>query len=765
MKKFIIVIFILSLIALIYANDFSYEKLSETNISGCYDTFGTPINNYPYIYFGSRYGLQTFLIRDNGDLERISTLLIEGELRHIVRKDNFIYISAWFIENDSSALYKISISNPAQPQIVLTKNSENDKYEFLSKVCNNLYLLNNGIMTFIDDSSMDDIAEIQLHNFPNCFEISDSLFALYDVHDPVNHLDIYAVYNIENITNIHVSNHLYFPIQENEFWCSSEFKKIGENLYAELGIQSITFYNISDSLSVSQISHLILPGEGYSKYGYCIKKNNYILIPGTMWIDIVNIEDIADPIFVERKCFSDEILSFFPTPITNTGEYLYMGTASKGILKMSFDNDELEFLGFHLDNDFGYPNYSIHNDKLFIPSWNGGIAIFDLSDPANPIFEAKIFSNKLIRDKISFTDDNKIIFPFRYSQGEKYLAKYDISDLENPILLYQVSINYDRFWKVANPNEPNNIVYLLQENNGQSGITISKYDFSSDESGDLLFSYTKDETGFFYNLDGFFKSNKFYLFNCYLNLRPYVFSGFAENNPQPLGQVEGINSNNLTIVASKYSEPYFEYITTNSINTIHYYNIDNLDSQELFTTKTRGYEPYSIIDNGMLLARGSYSLNVFDIHNNPSGVLDKNSMIKLNSDSPTFTVFERNGIKYLYVIQAECISVYSYDITANGNININPLNDYAMKNYPNPFNPTTTISFDLPKSANVDLSIYNIKGQKVKTLTDEKYSKGKHSLIWNGTNDKNQNVGSGVYFYKLNVNGKIKSVKKCMMVK
>ncbi len=54
---------------------------------------------------------------------------------------------------------------------------------------------------------------------------------------------------------------------------------------------------------------------------------------------------------------------------------------------------------------------------------------------------------------------------------------------------------------------------------------------------------------------------------------------------------------------------------------------------------------------------------------------------------------------------------------------------------------------------------------KGKTLTDEKYPKGKHSLIWNGTNDENQNVGSGVYFYKLNVNGKNITVKKCLLLK
>ncbi len=104
-------------------------------------------------------------------------------------------------------------------------------------------------------------------------------------------------------------------------------------------------------------------------------------------------------------------------------------------------------------------------------------------------------------------------------------------------------------------------------------------------------------------------------------------------------------------------------------------------------------------------------------------------------------------------------------VTGNVHQNVNAPKITLSQNYPNPFNPRTTISFDLPKSANVDLSIYNIKGQKVKTLTDEKYSKGKHSLIWNGTNDENQNVGSGVYFYKLNVNGENITVRKCLLLK
>ena len=86
-------------------------------------------------------------------------------------------------------------------------------------------------------------------------------------------------------------------------------------------------------------------------------------------------------------------------------------------------------------------------------------------------------------------------------------------------------------------------------------------------------------------------------------------------------------------------------------------------------------------------------------------------------------------------------------------------------NYPNPFNPTTKISFSIPDESKVKLTVYNIKGQKVRTLVNDQLESGLHDVIWNGRNDHNRSVASGVYLYKLNVNGKDYSVKKCLMLK
>ncbi|NQV18559.1 MAG: T9SS type A sorting domain-containing protein [Armatimonadetes bacterium] len=94
-----------------------------------------------------------------------------------------------------------------------------------------------------------------------------------------------------------------------------------------------------------------------------------------------------------------------------------------------------------------------------------------------------------------------------------------------------------------------------------------------------------------------------------------------------------------------------------------------------------------------------------------------------------------------------------------------PIDTKLKQNHPNPFNPTTTIEFSIQNESKVDLSIYNIKGQKIKTLAHNEFNKGNFSIIWNGNDELGNSVSSGMYFYKLKVNGKTEAVKKCLLLK
>jgi flagellar hook assembly protein FlgD len=83
----------------------------------------------------------------------------------------------------------------------------------------------------------------------------------------------------------------------------------------------------------------------------------------------------------------------------------------------------------------------------------------------------------------------------------------------------------------------------------------------------------------------------------------------------------------------------------------------------------------------------------------------------------------------------------------------------AISNYPNPFNPETNIRFAITEKSNVNVSIYNVKGQKVKTLVNETMDAGNHSVVWKGSNNKNQSVSSGVYFMRLSTPKEVISKK------
>ncbi|MEF3693780.1 MAG: T9SS type A sorting domain-containing protein [Candidatus Cloacimonadota bacterium] len=85
-------------------------------------------------------------------------------------------------------------------------------------------------------------------------------------------------------------------------------------------------------------------------------------------------------------------------------------------------------------------------------------------------------------------------------------------------------------------------------------------------------------------------------------------------------------------------------------------------------------------------------------------------------------------------------------------------------NYPNPFNPSTTIEFSIPQTGQVNLCIYNIRGQRVKNLQNSVMERGYHRVVWDGRDTNNCNVASGIYFIKLESGGKT-SIRKAMLLK
>jgi len=97
--------------------------------------------------------------------------------------------------------------------------------------------------------------------------------------------------------------------------------------------------------------------------------------------------------------------------------------------------------------------------------------------------------------------------------------------------------------------------------------------------------------------------------------------------------------------------------------------------------------------------------------------------------------------------------------------NLIPTEFKLGKNFPNPFNPSTTIPVSLPEESDLSLKVYNVLGQEIKTIFNGTRDTGKHYFRWDGTNYLNQQVAAGIYLYRLNTDKGHTFVGKMVLVK
>ncbi|MFA5570905.1 MAG: choice-of-anchor Q domain-containing protein [Sphaerochaetaceae bacterium] len=195
----------------------------------------------------------------------------------------------------------------------------------------------------------------------------------------------------------------------------------------------------------------------------------------------------------------------------------------------------------------------------------------------------------------------------------------------------------------------------------------------------------------------------------------------------------------------------------NDPNTYLFWDDSNIDADPLWVGDSNLEEyPYMLQEGSPAINKGTldipdFEFPEFDLAGNPRIV---NGMIDMGA-------YEYQGVT-------------SVDGEALPNIEAF---DYKLYNYPNPISlnenasgtersmPGTTISFQLPKSSQAIIDIYNVKGQFVKRLINAELSKGEYSIFWNGKDEQERLVGSGLYMYQLSVDDVIVSSGRCTVIK
>jgi len=108
-------------------------------------------------------------------------------------------------------------------------------------------------------------------------------------------------------------------------------------------------------------------------------------------------------------------------------------------------------------------------------------------------------------------------------------------------------------------------------------------------------------------------------------------------------------------------------------------------------------------------------------------------------------ISDRDSRPKLYVVEAELAGPQITSVAAEAT----PARFFLHPNAPNPFNPTTLLSYGLPQAAAVELDIYNMLGQRMVRLVDEAQSGGHHQMLWDGRDAAGRPVASGIYLYRL----------------
>jgi len=190
------------------------------------------------------------------------------------------------------------------------------------------------------------------------------------------------------------------------------------------------------------------------------------------------------------------------------------------------------------------------------------------------------------------------------------------------------------------------------------------------------------------------------------------------------------------------------YIFLGSTNDDHYY----------VKVSTNGGSTWTILWDAIAVGGGAYSDYATPFVISLDGYAGQNIILAWHADDPNSTSDGMWNVAAIDNVEVEG------EPGANGD-DVTPVVATSLNgNYPNPFNPETTISYSVKTSSPVAIEIYNTKGQRVRTLVNESKATGNYTVRWDGKDENGQKVTSGVYFYKMNA-GKFTSSKKMILMK
>ena len=293
---------------------------------------------------------------------------------------------------------------------------------------------------------------------------------------------------------------------------------------------------------------------------------------------------------------------------------------------------------------------------------------------------------------------------------------------------------------------------------------------------------------FFVNDEGFTVSGEVNVIDDDSELPVYVIAVSSDEDDDDYIEVVTVRDDGSYDISLDESGEYFLLATTSGVFPVYYPDVYDWEDAQVLQVES------DIEDINFTLNQpenqGIETVAGVVTNDDGSGVSGATVLLYDQNDIPvTFTTTNSNGEysltylasnDYAFNVTKMYYQSYSEDINTGEQssvdavinmVNPTPVSEtntvvqpYLLSNYPNPFNPETTITYYVGSSGNVEVEVYNILGQKVKTLVQDDKSRGLHSVIWNGKDDNSNPVSSGIYLYKIK-SGKYSKTKKMILMK
>ncbi len=729
--------YLILILFIIFSNLYGvYHKVGGLNTLGGLNDIKVRNN----IAYTSNYsnGLEIFDIECYNNPQLLSSLDLE-DLYHWIE----VYENYCFINRNDSTVIIIDIGDVYNPFIIEEFSFSTADIRTICAKDDYVYLYLDNEIQIVDISSPQNPTLISTCNIPEMQSITYSKLVIKDSILLIGTYDGLYLYDISNplfpfMLTFHNTPRVYDIEIENDNIFISYSDGLEIININDLNIQVVSKYYQYDFFDILVDGDLLYANASNEYFGglYLFDISNFddIYSLGTYAGSgyIISVRD--NIVFLNTHNFNqaDAIFVDVSDPVNDNylGEVNYLNTSrdldsndniigvcsSENNCMNLFDISDPQYPIWLFAHGYGYnveldvSTVTIYDD-FAIAGFSGSyydntrFNIYDISDPQNIIHTGgnEVDANSI--KKIVVQDD------YAYIGCSNGLHLSDITDLSNPLLVYIYDVGY-----VNDIDIRGDLLYCCS--NGDLKIV----DISNPLAMDLI---------------GSWESNEFrYEINIYDN---YAYLSGREGGLKIIDITDPTNP----ILVNTILPHYDSIILSKPIIRDDKLILSDVCWNEILT--------YDLSNPAFPILINSFRWNLpsFDI------AATEDHLVTANG-SFGFTILDFMGVTPVY----------------DQLIEVNKTN---LVNYPNPFNPETTISFSLTteRIENTEINIFNIKGQKIKMIPvnlspEPSLGKGEgqnYSVTWTGTDENNQPVASGVYFYQLNVDDKIITSKKCLLLK